>query len=66
MTKEKDLKLQALKLAMEKIDKTSEDITNIVKDGNEAPDAIILGIIIIIEVIIYSIHKSQELKKQIL
>ena len=31
---------------MEKIDKTSEDITNIVKDGNEAPDAIILGIII--------------------
>ena len=31
---------------MEKIDKTSENITNIVKDGNEAHDAIILGIII--------------------
>ena len=31
---------------MEKIDKISEDITNIVKDGNEAPDAVIFGIII--------------------
>ena len=31
---------------MDRIDKTSEAITSIVKDGNEAPDAIILGIII--------------------
>ena len=30
---------------MDKIDKTSDDITNIVKDNN-APDAIIFGIII--------------------
>ena len=31
---------------MEKIDKTSEEIASMVKDSNEAPDAIILGIII--------------------
>ena len=31
---------------MDKIDKTSEEITNIVKDSNPAPDAIIFGIII--------------------
>tara|TARA_Y100000593_G_C4096782_1_gene231205 strand:+ start:399 stop:533 length:135 start_codon:yes stop_codon:yes gene_type:complete len=31
---------------MDRIDKTSEEITNIVKDSNEAPDAIIFGIII--------------------
>ena len=31
---------------MDKIDKTSEEITNIVKDGNEMHDAVIFGIII--------------------
>ena len=31
---------------MDKIDKTSDEITNIVKDSNNAPDAIIFGIII--------------------
>ena len=31
---------------MDKIDKTSEEVSQIVKDGNEMPDAVILGIII--------------------
>jgi len=31
---------------MDKIDKTSQDIQNIVKDSNPAPDAVIFGIII--------------------
>ena len=33
---------------MDRIDKTSDDITSIVKDSNNAPDAIIFGIIIIL------------------
>ncbi|QDP51789.1 MAG: hypothetical protein GOVbin212_8 [Prokaryotic dsDNA virus sp.] len=31
---------------MERIDKTSEEVSQIVKDSNPAPDAVILGIII--------------------
>ena len=31
---------------MDKIDKTSEEVTNIVKDSNLAPDSVLLGIII--------------------
>ena len=31
---------------MEKIDKTSDQISAIVKDSNEAPDSIILGVLI--------------------
>ena len=31
---------------MDRIDKTSDDIATIVKEGNEIPDAIIFGIII--------------------
>ena len=31
---------------MDKIDKTSEEVTNIVKDSNPAPDSVLLGIII--------------------
>ena len=31
---------------MDRIDKTSDDITSIVKDSNNAPDAVIFGIII--------------------
>tara|TARA_R100000005_G_C4806038_1_gene95056 strand:- start:8 stop:142 length:135 start_codon:yes stop_codon:yes gene_type:complete len=31
---------------MDRIDKTSEEVSQIVKDSNEMPDAIILGIII--------------------
>ena len=31
---------------MDRIDKTSEEVSQIVKDSNPAPDAVILGIII--------------------
>mgnify|MGYP003149050057 CR=1 FL=1 len=31
---------------MDRIDKTSEEVSQIVKDSNEMPDAIILGIVI--------------------
>ncbi len=31
---------------MDRIDKTSEEVSQIVKDSNEMPDAVILGIII--------------------
>ena len=31
---------------MDRIDKTSDDITSIVKDSNEMPDAVIFGILI--------------------
>tara|TARA_R110000824_G_scaffold324070_1_gene511043 strand:+ start:1081 stop:1215 length:135 start_codon:yes stop_codon:yes gene_type:complete len=31
---------------MERIDKTSEEIESIVKDGNDIPEAVIFGIII--------------------
>ena len=31
---------------MDRIDKTSEEVSQIVKDSNEMPDAVLLGIII--------------------
>ena len=31
---------------MDRIDKTSEDVRQIVKDSNPAPDSVVLGIII--------------------